>query len=239
MRPGRQREAHRDQGRRTRSRAPPTALSGRPTRLSAGMPGATCTCTSTARASMPSNRPLSKRAGPLRCPPREILPGRAWAWQEHQRTLARPIGAQAKTELGFPKSCRRLASATTSVAAVTDNQNTIGGVTIGHLRAGARSTAPRKPLRRDRRFHHPLQRQSVDGASQNDLSVSGRDGIAAHARHDRQQRWSVVLLRRDLAQLQLTNRRGHQAEDAGQRRLSEALHSAARVRRFPHAAAVR
>ena len=32
---------------RTRSRASETALSGRPTMLKAGMPGATCTCTST------------------------------------------------------------------------------------------------------------------------------------------------------------------------------------------------
>ena len=40
---------------RTRSLASDTALSGRPTMLKAGRPGATCTCTSTARASMPSN----------------------------------------------------------------------------------------------------------------------------------------------------------------------------------------
>jgi len=40
---------------RTRSRASETALSGRPTMAKAGMPGATCTCTSTGRTSMPSN----------------------------------------------------------------------------------------------------------------------------------------------------------------------------------------
>src|SRR5437763_522135 len=38
---------------RTRSRASETALSGKPTTLNAGSPGATCTCTSTARASKP------------------------------------------------------------------------------------------------------------------------------------------------------------------------------------------
>src|SRR5262245_9032212 len=40
---------------RTRSFASLTALSGSPTILNAGSPGATCTWTSTARASMPSN----------------------------------------------------------------------------------------------------------------------------------------------------------------------------------------
>src|ERR1700679_655542 len=39
---------------RTRSRASETALSGSPTTVNAGSPGATCTWTSTARASMPS-----------------------------------------------------------------------------------------------------------------------------------------------------------------------------------------
>ena len=46
---------------RTRSRASDTALSGRPTMLKAGNPGATCTCTSTARASMPSNATVETR----------------------------------------------------------------------------------------------------------------------------------------------------------------------------------
>ena len=46
---------------RTRSRASDTALSGRPTTLNAGRPGATCTCTSTARASMPSNATVETR----------------------------------------------------------------------------------------------------------------------------------------------------------------------------------
>ncbi len=46
---------------RTRSRASDTALSGSPTTLKAGRPGATCTCTSTARASMPSNATVATR----------------------------------------------------------------------------------------------------------------------------------------------------------------------------------
>ncbi len=46
---------------RTRSRASDTALSGSPTTLNAGSPGATCTCTSTARASMPSNATVDTR----------------------------------------------------------------------------------------------------------------------------------------------------------------------------------
>ncbi len=40
---------------RTRSRASETALSGRPTTVNAGMPGATWTWISTGRTSMPSN----------------------------------------------------------------------------------------------------------------------------------------------------------------------------------------
>src|SRR5262245_23041552 len=46
---------------RTRSRASDTALSGSPTTLNAGNPGATCTWTSTARASMPSNATVATR----------------------------------------------------------------------------------------------------------------------------------------------------------------------------------
>jgi hypothetical protein len=46
---------------RTRSRASDTALSGRPTIAKAGKPGATCTCTSTARASIPSKATVETR----------------------------------------------------------------------------------------------------------------------------------------------------------------------------------
>ena len=46
---------------RTRSRASDTALSGRPTIAKAGSPGATCTCTSTARASIPSKATVETR----------------------------------------------------------------------------------------------------------------------------------------------------------------------------------
>ncbi len=46
---------------RTRSRASDTALSGRPTMAKAGSPGATCTCTSTARASIPSKATVETR----------------------------------------------------------------------------------------------------------------------------------------------------------------------------------
>src|SRR5580698_7186852 len=46
---------------RTRSRASDTALSGRPTMVKAGMPGATWTCTSTGRTSMPSNETVETR----------------------------------------------------------------------------------------------------------------------------------------------------------------------------------
>jgi hypothetical protein len=49
----------------TRSRASETALSGSPTMVNAGIPGATCTCTSTGRTSTPSNDTW-RRAGP--CP---------------------------------------------------------------------------------------------------------------------------------------------------------------------------
>jgi hypothetical protein len=48
---------------RTRSRASETALSGRPTIAKAGMPGATCTCTSTGRTSMPSNATRKNNPG--------------------------------------------------------------------------------------------------------------------------------------------------------------------------------
>jgi hypothetical protein len=46
---------------RTRSFASLTALSGSPTILNFGKPGATCTCTSTVRASMPSNATVATR----------------------------------------------------------------------------------------------------------------------------------------------------------------------------------
>src|ERR1700728_3201312 len=46
---------------RTRSRASDTALSGRPTMVKAGMPGATWTWTSTGRTSMPSNETVETR----------------------------------------------------------------------------------------------------------------------------------------------------------------------------------
>ena len=46
---------------RTRSRASETALSGRPTMVKAGIPGATCTWTSTGRTSMPSNATVETR----------------------------------------------------------------------------------------------------------------------------------------------------------------------------------
>ncbi len=55
---------------RTRSRASETALSGRPTTLNAGSPGATCTWTSTGRTSMPSNATVETRwtmAAPALC----------------------------------------------------------------------------------------------------------------------------------------------------------------------------
>ena len=47
---------------RTRSRASPTALSGRPTTRKAGTPGEICTCTSTGTASMPEKAKLWMRA---------------------------------------------------------------------------------------------------------------------------------------------------------------------------------
>src|SRR5262249_58073940 len=46
---------------RTRSRASDTALSGRPTMAKAGSPGTICTCTSTARASIPSKATVETR----------------------------------------------------------------------------------------------------------------------------------------------------------------------------------
>lgn len=46
---------------RTRSRLSATALSGRPTSVNTTAPGDTCTCTSTARASMPSKATVAMR----------------------------------------------------------------------------------------------------------------------------------------------------------------------------------
>ncbi len=46
---------------RTRSRASDTALSAKPTTWNAGRPGATCTWTSTALASIPSNATVETR----------------------------------------------------------------------------------------------------------------------------------------------------------------------------------
>jgi len=46
---------------RIRALASLTALSGNPTMAKCGKPGATCTCTSTARASMPSNATVLTR----------------------------------------------------------------------------------------------------------------------------------------------------------------------------------
>ena len=47
---------------RTRSRASPTALSGRPTSSRAGGPPEICTCTSTGTASMPEKAKVRTRA---------------------------------------------------------------------------------------------------------------------------------------------------------------------------------
>ena len=46
---------------RTRSRDSATALSGSPTTVKATVPGAICTCTSTARASIPSKATVATR----------------------------------------------------------------------------------------------------------------------------------------------------------------------------------
>jgi hypothetical protein len=46
---------------RTRSRLSATALSGRPTTVKATFPEAICTCTSTARASIPSKATVATR----------------------------------------------------------------------------------------------------------------------------------------------------------------------------------
>ncbi len=46
---------------RTRSRASETALSGKPTIVKAGIPGATCTWTSTGLTSMPSKATVETR----------------------------------------------------------------------------------------------------------------------------------------------------------------------------------
>src|SRR5258705_8950715 len=71
---------------RTRSRASETALSGRPTMAKAGNPGATCTCTSTARASIPSKAMLD-------------LIGRY-----RSRGLPTPIDSDALQRVGVPPS---------------------------------------------------------------------------------------------------------------------------------------
>ena len=54
---------------RTRSRLSATALSGRPTMAKAGSPGPIWTCTSTARASMPSKATVVTRANMAQRPP--------------------------------------------------------------------------------------------------------------------------------------------------------------------------
>ena len=59
--PRRQRQPEAISAERTRSRASETALSGSPTIANAGKPGATCTCTSTARASIPSKATVETR----------------------------------------------------------------------------------------------------------------------------------------------------------------------------------
>jgi hypothetical protein len=46
---------------RTRSRDSPTALSGRPTRVKATLPGEICTCTSIGSASTPENATVATR----------------------------------------------------------------------------------------------------------------------------------------------------------------------------------
>src|SRR5436190_10679308 len=62
---------------RTRSRASDTALSGSPTTLKAGSPGATWTWTSTARASMPSNATVATRWTMLPLRPAKVAENRA------------------------------------------------------------------------------------------------------------------------------------------------------------------
>src|ERR1041385_6020352 len=59
---------------RTRSLASDTALSGRPTMLNAGSPGATCTWTSTATASIPWNATVLTR-WTIRAPAKLLRPG--------------------------------------------------------------------------------------------------------------------------------------------------------------------
>jgi hypothetical protein len=58
---GRQRQPEAIIAERTRSRASDTALSGRPTKVKAGIPGATCTWTSTGLTSIPSKATVVTR----------------------------------------------------------------------------------------------------------------------------------------------------------------------------------
>ena len=73
---------------RTRSRASLTALSGSPTMLKAGRPGATCTWTSTRRASMPSNATVDTRWTML-SPHRQKVNAGLRPPQEHLENICR------------------------------------------------------------------------------------------------------------------------------------------------------
>src|SRR5262245_12532032 len=72
---------------RPRSRASDTALSGTATIANAGRPGATCTCTSTARASIPSKATVDTRATMPSLVTQSKVAGNRRVSQEHLKNI--------------------------------------------------------------------------------------------------------------------------------------------------------
>src|SRR5262245_9859519 len=103
---------------RTRSFASLTALSGRPTMLNAGRPGATCTCTSTARASMPSNATVVTR------------------WTMGAPARGQPSGSHLSRQEQLENALRRQVAAPSNTAGAFDSRDSIT----------RRGSAPEEPI---------------------------------------------------------------------------------------------
>src|SRR5262245_44758877 len=118
---------------RTRSRASETALSGRPTMAKAGRPGTICTCTSTARASIPSKATVETRwTMPL---PAAIQgSGKKSVGQEHygNKKWGRPMGRPQPSPLEL--HIHRLGIIAETVAVLGDVAIAGPGEVVGHDR---------------------------------------------------------------------------------------------------------
>src|ERR1043165_1968254 len=127
---------------RTRSRASETALSGRPTTLNAGMPGATCTCTSTARASIPSNATVDTRCtmrAPGRGPKVAQSCGRLQEHLQNKQECARlgvPEPARRRTMIDPTEIKAELSCARAARAALEAAESEIEGL-VGDMRSTA------------------------------------------------------------------------------------------------------